>query len=747
MTKIDHWKGRLTELGGWPRLLDEVNFFGNTGFPKKFNHPKIFKSLRPEQNSFLLVDEDSLCIICDYDTCEPGSRYFKIKNNLGIKFGTRCIYALNENILSNDPSTEVKNNLELSLYNLDGVLVERYLSEPLSFSKLYRGSCSFVVLEERLYVSFYAQKSNGLVCACFELDNELDSLIITNEWKSVRVLDAVGGDLYFLRNESEIVRLSTDLIFVFTYNLEYSEFVRFHGRKGSYLYFSLRTKRRRELLCINTSNWTKLCSVDAKGPYRYIKLIGNKREPVPGFEDVLDFHYLSDTDVVLTYEKSLWWYDTRTFVRLDDSEDQFIEAFSDGNTIFIFSERSLKRIKLSENEVKPLSSYKFPEQIEDFCTHPYILMRNISLLIQRMIPTSKNHISNVLRAAVSIYRFEAKGRIFLSAEENHYYFLTTSDRKDVMDNESFYPNYVILEWNSKTAKTRKLENTETGVLPPYTNLVAIHSKDSYSKFSLIYYTYKLDSNGDYDGRLFKWDLKKKKLERFDAPEKVQWEDPRNEDYYSIQDYNEEYILQAKRKRVSPKEYYLFIRLIHLKDLSLIEYDTGILHSYGERDSSVFSDMCLCSAKVIAIVNRKKSCVEIIDLQSGKKLQYSLEHDFYYLMYDSVKNFLILHTDDTIIYYSLNDSSLLARLLIFNEDEFMFSSYVDSRFFFSPKPDLTTYVINQLIKDELDEQEKKEYIEEFNNWKHFDELLFTGQEPNNLGIIGLGNDYPSLPILE
>jgi len=87
------------------------------------------------------------------------------------------------------------------------------------------------------------------------------------------------------------------------------------------------------------------------------------------------------------------------------------------------------------------------------------------------------------------------------------------------------------------------------------------------------------------------------------------------------------------------------------------------------------------------------------------------------------------------------------LLIFNEDEFMLSSNVDSRYFFSSNPDLTTYVINSIINDELDEQEKKEYIKEFNNWKHFDELLFKGKEFNRNGFIGIAGNSPSLPILE
>jgi len=117
---------------------------------------------------------------------------------------------------------------------------------------------------------------------------------------------------------------------------------------------------------------------------------------------------------------------------------------------------------------------------------------------------------------------------------------------------------------------------------------------------------------------------------------------------------------------------------------------------------------------VAFASILKNTIEIIDLESGisRQIPYdqidmsNLENNIE-LRYFAKTNILQVYDYETISFYSLYDLKLVAKLRIFRDDTFLFTSYKDTRYFYSKNPYETLRVINRLYRNEVLEDEELE----------------------------------------
>ena len=264
-----------------------------------------------------------------------------------------------------------------------------------------------------------------------------------------------------------------------------------------------------------------------------------------------------------------------------------------------------------------------------------------------------------------------------------------------------------------------------------------------------------DSNVLFNGNsnyLYRWDTESKDLRKIFTPS-YRIDDPL-ETFIRIRDYNDKYILYSSLKgepQVALRN--LTIRLYNYVDEKVHEVDTN----YQMLDFLDFQDgdICLCSDMMVAYASALNNTIELIDLESGRIRQ--IPHMQFYmnnhiitcrLRYFERTNILQVYQANVVYFYSLFDLNLVAKLRVFNDDNYIFTSYKDPRYFYSRNPEETVRVVNKIYQNEvLDSNKLKTFIREFNNWQHFYEMLFGGPNTEYLDFTGLSGKERPLPLSE
>jgi hypothetical protein len=232
----------------------------------------------------------------------------------------------------------------------------------------------------------------------------------------------------------------------------------------------------------------------------------------------------------------------------------------------------------------------------------------------------------------------------------------------------------------------------------------------------------------------------------------------------IIDYNSKFILYAEDCESSYRD----IRVYIIKEKQNIRINC---------DHNIIINMCLCSKNSVAFINhlynlvlynfktkekeeitlewvnefinqrqdyiqrfletREKRRIERFILRTSSKLQddnqsynsmteESLEIIPEYirpkLVYNSIADIIQISVPNTTFFYRVSDLTLLAKLIVYDDNTFLYLSNTDKRYFYTNNL-RSIAIVNEMDQSINNAEEMKEYVETYNSFKHFKYLLF------------------------
>lgn len=739
----------LKEKGGWPALLDEINFTGAKTLPQDYHRPEYVQSLRPEEEAFLTIDEMGSVEVRNYETLTI-KRCFSIGDYVGIFIEKCCIYVLKYSIPSKDPF-EKSGRLHLSVYSGEGDLMERYNSDLLDNITRFTAIECMVVDREELLLSKIVYFKSDYVSFHFKIEKESQKIIHKCEWDHLQLLGK-PNEIYFFRNHKELVKFDDKNGFLHVHTFDDKD-IRFNDKKDAGLYFRRIDGNKRAFWYYDTVlqtihyineelQWMLDERYDLNGYNSSYSTQSTEKSNHSRFiydNEILNVYHISDSSMIVrsAIDDQLCWVRNEHILDLSQplkSKDDYT-LFFDNHQILLFSSNCVEKLEISENSFDKPVYLLIPSKKKNHDIYSKLIAISSEYIIRSPEHNKTDYTFIAIRDSGCSFSID-DNFVNLQAIFENGDVLFSNDHviKEDRRNES------LLKWNQNKENTEACELKFIG--------------EEFSEDSLFLIERKCINPND--SNLLIWCVTQNII-LWDTESKV-WRQiislsDRNVEidntFAHIKDYNDRYILFQSWRSSG----HLSFKLYKIQDDAFFKFDI----KYGVIESLIiaYNGICLCSDGVVAFVSILDNTIKVIDMESGTSRQIPFDEIdmtdhaiIIELRYYAKTNILQVYDYETISFYSLYDLDLVAKLRVFSDDTFIFTSYKDTRYFYSQNPDDTLRVINQLYKNEvLKDEELESYISEFNSWDHFNKLLFQGEEIPDLEVKGLSEREPPKPLPE
>ena len=199
---------------------------------------------------------------------------------------------------------------------------------------------------------------------------------------------------------------------------------------------------------------------------------------------------------------------------------------------------------------------------------------------------------------------------------------------------------------------------------------------------------------------------------------------------SPEDYNEDYNTNLLTQAAFLESFMIHIEILNIQTNTLTEYNTGIYSRVAIDPKHYNRNMCLCNDSMIAIEYHSMGFIHLFNFQTQERTKLNLVNRGGKLRYCPNSNTLQTYYLNSVDFYCLDELRPLANLRIFNNGKYIYTSYVDKRYFSTNYVEDTVQILNQIRNSTLSRKDIEEYAANFNCWKYFDELLFKKEKSSH-----------------